>query len=324
MTVGDCRREHNPRTCLIIVAFLLMGHVAGCNGEVPQHPWPPTSAAARGYNIACYERGCLDSPTARATLARARALGARDVALVVTYYVDDATRGVPSADPQRTAPLAELEIAAAVAKGLGLRVVVKPHVDRRDDGSRTHIEPSDLETWWRAYRGYVHDAAESAERVGARAFVVGTELAGLSRHEARWRALIADVRARFSGRVTYAANWDELERLRFFDALDDMAVDAYYPLAHSGAPAFDLVRGWRAHLARLAALRDFDKTRFIVSETGAPSADTLAQARWYRAALFALRDVGGVFLWNLWQGDGGGTYVSGAAAQGEVAAVWAR
>ena len=45
------------------------------------------------------------------------------------------------------------------------------------------------------------------------------------------RHLVAEVRAIYGGKLVYAANWDEIDRVRFWDALDYVGVQLYAPLA---------------------------------------------------------------------------------------------
>ena len=55
-------------------------------------------------------------------------------------------------------------------------------------------------------------------------FCVGTELTNPAlSHPQKWRQLIAQVRAHYSGPLTYADNWwEEYDRIAFWDALDYM------------------------------------------------------------------------------------------------------
>jgi hypothetical protein len=300
--------------------FLVLA-LAACLEEPAVRPWP--GAAIRGFNVACWTPGCLDSAAAVRTFERARALGASDVALVVTWYVPDATQGAPAEDPMKSPALDEVERAVGRLRALGLSSIVKPHVDRLDGGSRTLIRPAVPDRWWAAYRDFVLAAADVAERSGARGLAAGTELGGLSGDASRWIGLVTDIRARYGGQVTYAANWDEVEGLRFLDALDWAGVDGYFPLSLGGVPTvIDGVEGWRAHLARLHRMDALHHRKILFTEVGAPSRDPAEQARSYRAALVSLRDEEGALFWNLWEGEDGGTFVATEAAQDTLGAAW--
>lgn len=301
------------------LTFLL--GLAACLTEPTARPWP--GQTIRGFNVACWTRGCLDSAAAVRTFERARALGATDVALVVTWYVPDGTHGSPAEDLARSPSFDEVERAVGRLRALGLEAIVKPHVDRLDGLSRTLIRPADPDRWWSAYRELLLSTADLAERTGARGLVAGTELAGLSADASRWIALVGDIRVRYRGELTYAANWDEVESLRFLDRLDWVGVDGYFPLSPDGVPTvLDGVEGWQAHLARLHRMDELQDRKILFTEVGAPARDPAAQARYFRAALVSLRDEGGALFWNLWEGEGGGTFVATPAAQGELEAAW--
>ncbi len=46
----------------------------------------------------------------------------------------------------------------------------------------------------------------------------------------RWRTVIGTARSHFSGKLTYAANFDQFQQVGFWDALDWMGINAYFPL----------------------------------------------------------------------------------------------
>jgi len=51
-----------------------------------------------------------------------------------------------------------------------------------------------------------------------------------SKLEGHWRTLIKDVRKHYHGLVSYAANYDSYHEVAFWDALDLMGINAYFPL----------------------------------------------------------------------------------------------
>ena len=71
-----------------------------------------------------------------------------------------------------------------------------------------------------------------------------------------WRQLIHDVRQVYDGPVTYAAHWDkEFSRIAFWDALDVIGINAYFPLdAPENATLQQLVAAWQPNRRRIAAL----------------------------------------------------------------------
>ena len=78
--------------------------------------------------------------------------------------------------------------------------------------------------------------------------------------EEHWRRLVARLRTVYSGRLGYAANFDQYHMVNFWDALDLMGVNAYFPLRHRLlAPDEDLYAtikdGWSDVLTALATFR---------------------------------------------------------------------
>jgi hypothetical protein len=194
------------------------------------------------------------------------------VVLTPTWYQSDLHRGLPRFDREKTVRDAGVRRAISAAKNEGLRVVLKPHVDRDDDGDRAEITPTDPPRWFAAYREFVAHYAEMAASAGIDEFVIGTELAGTSGDEAAWRAVIAVARSSYRGPITYAANYDEFERIRFWDALDAIGIDAYFPLA--SGPTTDpetLVRAWAPIVDELEALSAATGKPVLFTEAGYPS-----------------------------------------------------
>lgn len=123
------------------------------------------------------------------------------------------------------------------ARRLGLATVLKPQLwgSRRWTGDIVFTDDGAFREWMASYRRFMLHYARLAEMERADLLVVGTELGGVTVREADWRALIREVRKVYSGPLTYAANWgSEFETLRFWDELDLLGVNFYYPLASPG------------------------------------------------------------------------------------------
>ena len=77
--------------------------------------------------------------------------------------------------------------------------------------------------------------------------------------EQEWRALIGEIRGIYEGRITYAANFDQYGDVGFWDALDVLGINAYFPvregLETASASAEELEAGWSVVLGEIAAFR---------------------------------------------------------------------
>ena len=211
------------------------------------------------------------------------------------------------------------------AHARGIHVLLKPHIWTRRgwSGSIAMKSDADWAKWFADYREFILHYADLAEQSGAEALAVGTELGGTTKHEREWRSIIAGVRRRYHGSLVYCANWaEDLHHTQFWDALDWIGVQAYYPLSDQREPTTEaLVRGWRGPLADLETIARIWGKPIVLTEVGYHSLDTAAsrpwewdlpgnlsmdtQARCYEALFRAVADnpaVHGVFIWK-WRPD---------------------
>jgi hypothetical protein len=145
------------------------------------------------------------------------------------------------------------------AHARGIKVLVIPHLWVETGGWRGEIDPGSPAGWeayQRAYRGFLLSWADLASAAGADALSIGVECKSWSgRFDTYWRALIREVRAQFPGLLTYSANWDEADNVVFWDALDLIGVNAFYPLArHNRATYAEYLAGARDARDAIAGL----------------------------------------------------------------------
>lgn len=173
----------------------------------------------------------------------------------------------------------------AEARRLGIRVMLKPHIwiDHGSwPGDITFEDPVRFAAWFESYSRMILHYAEFAEASGVEAFSLGCEFKQLThRREPQWRSLIASIRERYSGRLLYSANWDEYERIPWWDAVDAVGVNAYFPLAESQDPPLsELMAGAAAVRTRLEAFHRRVAKPIIFTEIGYGSVDGAAARPW--------------------------------------------
>ncbi|MBX3272897.1 MAG: hypothetical protein KF729_21725 [Sandaracinaceae bacterium] len=131
----------------------------------------------------------------------------------------------------------------AQAHARGMQVMIIPHLWVETEGWRGEIDPGSPEGWAQyqaSYRAFVTAWAQDAALAGADAFSIGVECGSWSgRFGGYWASLIEEVRALFPGLLTYSANWDEVDHVLFWDQLDLIGVNAFYPLAERDDASFD-------------------------------------------------------------------------------------
>lgn len=211
------------------------------------------------------------------------------------------------------------------AHALGLKILIKPHLAYWGSPFRWRGEiafgtAAEWQRFWTGYGDWIVALARATRE--ADGFAVGTELDRTLGFEAEWRRLIARVREATPAALTYAANWTDYERVGFWDALDAIGIQAYFPVAEGPSPsAEELRRGWGRSMERLRAFADRSNRNIVFTELGYNRSFEAASKPWeYRtdgeaaeavqaacleaalAAIDAEPRVVGVFLWKWFPG----------------------
>jgi hypothetical protein len=215
------------------------------------------------------------APAVAGQLDAFAALGANAVSVMPFAFQPGPDR--PEISYLNRGPGSETDIglihATRLARERGFHVLYKPHLWIPRGGWPGDVEmksEEDWARWWKSYRRYVLHHAFLARWAGADLFSVGCELSKTVKREAEWRNLIAAVRLLYPGVVTYSGNWyGDLEGVRFWDALDVIGIDSYFPLAASPqATRADLDRGAREIAQRFAAAARRTDRRILLTEVG--------------------------------------------------------
>jgi hypothetical protein len=167
----------------------------------------------------------------------------------------------------------------------GLRVIVIPHLWIETGGWRGEIEHADEAGWLayqNAYREFVLEWAKNAEADGADALSIGVECKSWSgRFGPYWAELIQEIRQRFHGSLTYSANWDEVEDVLFWDQLDWIGINAFYPLASANNASYaEYEARARDVMKKLAELSALHQMPVVLTEIGYTTRANAAVEPW--------------------------------------------
>ncbi len=177
-----------------------------------------------------------------------------------------------------------LERSADIVQQAGLQMFLKPHLSYWGNFSwRGAIDFETREEWdvfFRDYEDFIVDQARFAESNGIPAMAVGTELEKSVRFEKEWRRIIAAVRRVYSGHLTYAANWDGFDRVPFWDALDSIGVQSYFPLGDRKSTAEQLEARWVAVLDLLEGASKRYGRPVVLAEVGFTRSLNAASEPW--------------------------------------------
>jgi hypothetical protein len=228
---------------------------------------PKGSTVQQGINFAGWSKDAFSSSAATSSLQALAATGATWVSVVVEQYQETiaSTNIFPTA---RTVSDAGIASIVEQAHALHLNVVLKPQIDVLSGAFRGTIgetfTPDQWSAWFVSYRRFISHYATLAQHLGVEQFVVGTELTEASQHAPEWKSLISTIRSKYSGPLTYAANYgSEVEDITWWNDLNYIGVDAYYPL-DSSEPDY----GWSPYLQQLAALAKQWGKPILLTEIG--------------------------------------------------------
>jgi len=168
-----------------------------------------------------------------------------------------------------------------MAKQKGLKVMLKPQVwiPRMWVGD---FYPDDMKQWEVSMSEFTLDFARLADSLDVEMFCLATEYKKLSiGNPAYFRKLIKEIRKVYPGKVTYAANWDEYDQVTFWDELDYIGVNAYFPLSSNEKPTLgELKNAWKAISEDLAAVSHTYQKPILFPEFGYRSVSNNTERPW--------------------------------------------
>ena len=212
------------------------------------------------------------------SLKKMATLGVNAISVTPFGYLKDPNR--PDFFRRSSRPGSEndesLLAAMTWAKEHGMHVMLKPHIlmSRPDWGWPGQVvmkSPKDWQTFFDRYERWIRHYAILAELYNFDSFCIGVELEQTTlEHEMEWRGMIARIRKLYSGPIVYAANWGkEFENLKFWDALDAIAVDCYYPLSNLDiVDDTNLLAGARKIADKIKLISERYNKKVIITEVG--------------------------------------------------------
>jgi hypothetical protein len=223
------------------------------------------------------------------TFAALRELGATHLALVSFGFQENASspevRFSPDVRWYSESESGARSIAAR-ARAHSLGIILKPQIWLRGGAWTADIgftREADWITWESSYRDYLMHTARLAEEIDAELLIIGTELSNpVQKRESYWRELITRIRTIYSGPLTYGANWHEdYEDVPFWDALDYVGVQAYFPLTERNSPSISDMRiGWRPHMGAMERISQRENLPILFTEIGYRSIAYAAAEPW--------------------------------------------
>jgi hypothetical protein len=248
-------------------------------------------AFQKGMCYAAWEKERYASVYSDRSLEALAQTGTEWVAIVTTYYQDkyNSKEIFPT---EKTPSDKSIIHTIKKAQALGLKVMLKPHIDLLDQSDglwRADIgfqNQSDWQAWFSQYLKFILHYAEIAQSSGVEIFCIGTELSFASTETSFWQEkIIPRVREVYSGKLIYAANWDEYKKIKFWNDLDFVGIDAYFPLVQKKDPEYDEIKSaWIKQADEIESWQKRISKPIIFTEIGFPSSESAAAKPWENAS----------------------------------------
>jgi hypothetical protein len=228
------------------------------------------SLSFKGFNYVSYYNGGYANADSLPALA---GTGTNAVALSFEYGIDVKNSAV-YADANYTDSQSVIAATIAEANSRGFSVMVRPLLDFLDPAKigsysvgdwRSTYNPSNAAAFFASYKTMIVAIAQMAQANGAASLSIGAELDQLTgpAYLSYWTDIITSVRAVFSGKLTYSADWDDnispwqgqhgltagtgnlTTQVSFWSQLDYLGIDCYAPLSDAASPTLaNLMAGW--------------------------------------------------------------------------------
>ena len=256
-----------------------------------------------------------------ASLADARRIGCNWITLCPIWFQDNINSTLITPDNSSSTPESVIH-AIRRCHELGMKVMLKPHVQCRDKVWCGNINPS--EAWFATYQNFINFWAQVANSNNVELLCIGAELSHTTTWSLSWRNVIQNIRTHYTGPLIYGANTDEEQYIDWWDAVDYIGIDAYYPLTDVNNPTLaQLETAWSNRADVIESWRNsyWPNRQIIFTEVGYRSVDGANKAPWslpspylvdlqeqadcYKALLSQCKDRqwwSGVFWWN-WEAD---------------------
>ncbi len=170
-------------------------------------------------------------------------------------------------------------------KRYNLKIMLKPHV-WISHGEYTGDFKLETEAEWlkfeTSYANYILEFAQIAENSQVEMFCIGTEWRLFVKERPHfWNGLIKDVRNVYTGKITYASNWDEYTETPFWSQLDYIGANAYFPLTEKKKPTLEeVLQGWQPITKQLQKFSIKNNKPILFTEYGYRSVEGTTIKPW--------------------------------------------
>lgn len=243
----------------------------------------------KGMSFTGYTREAYAGWLAEESMKNLKKTNAQWVSLLVTAYQENVNSTTIDYNSAFTPSDESVVHMISFAHQLGLKVMLKPHLDLLNDPNHwrgqigQNFNEALWQQWLNSYRQFILHYALMAAENGVEQFCIGCELDSTVSRVQDWRQIISEIRQIYPGPLVYADDQVESrpEAVTFWDALDLIGQDLYPTLTAKVNPSVsDLCYGWSRLLVKIKALSEKWGKPVLITEIGYRSVRGAAQDPW--------------------------------------------
>lgn len=170
-------------------------------------------------------------------------------------------------------------------KEKGIKIMMKPQIWVWKGEFTGLIKMNTEEEWLQlenAYKEFIIEYAKVAQDTNTEILCIGTELENFVKYRPNyWKTLIDEIKVIYKGKLTYAANWNEYNKTPFWNQLDYIGIDAYFPVSDLKTPTIeDCKNGWKKHKEEIIKAKETYNKPVLFTEFGYRSVDFAGKQPW--------------------------------------------
>jgi hypothetical protein len=167
----------------------------------------------------------------------------------------------------------------------GVKIMIKPQIWVWRGEFTGFVKMNNEEDWKTletSYSRFILEYAQVAQDLNVEIFCIGTELENfIDARPNYWKQLIKNIKKIYKGKLTYAANWNEYDRTPFWNDLDYVGIDAYFPVSDLKTPTLeDCKKGWEKHKPVIQKFYETHQKPILFTEFGYRSVDFSGKEPW--------------------------------------------
>lgn len=166
-----------------------------------------------------------------------------------------------------------------------IKVMLKPQIWIPNGGFTGHIKMNSEKNWKaleNSYEKFILFYAKIAKDNSCDLFCIGTEMnTFVVARPTYWNNLIKKIKKIYTGKITYAENWDTYKTVPFITKIDYIGIDAYFPLDSAKTPTIDAInKAWQPIKKEMQQLTKKHNKKILFTEFGYQSKNYATLEPW--------------------------------------------